>query len=133
MVPERKYREIVFQLLYALDQGTGETQELIPLLMRECKAPKRVVTDAYTRACAVAEQRTELDAFIAAHARSYALERIGKPEQSVLRLALFEREEGKLPREIVISEAVRLTRKFCTPEAASFVNAVLDDDASLSA
>ena len=40
---------------------------------------------------------------------------------------LFELKfEGEIPPKVAISEAVRLSRKFGTPEGGAFVNAILD-------
>jgi len=35
-------------------------------------------------------------------------------------------ETETLPPKVAIAEAIRLTRKFSSPESASFVNAILD-------
>src|SRR5690606_29501809 len=54
-------------------------------------------------------------------------ERIPRVERNILRLAVFELlHDPSVPPTVAIAEAIRLTRKFATPEAATFINAVLD-------
>jgi transcription antitermination protein NusB len=45
----------------------------------------------------------------------------------VLRLALYEMlHDDQIPPKVAIAEAIRLSRKFSTPESSSFINAILD-------
>ena len=70
---------------------------------------------------------TEIDAVIAKTSQSYAFERIQSVERNILRLAVYELlYDPEMPPKVALAEAVRLTRKFGSPEAAAFVNALLD-------
>lgn len=122
---QEKTREVLFQLLYAQDFSEGEGEARIEALMQEVKMSRRHVRDAYAKMLQVWERREALDVKIAAASREYALERISRVERNVLRLGAFELESD-LPPKVALSEAVRLCRKFGTPESADFVNAVLD-------
>lgn len=124
----QKFREIVFQLLYALDANGTTEGELVPFLMRELLVTKKNVTAAYEKATHIWNQHALLDQIIGENSRDYSFERIKTVEKNVLRLALYELLiEKELNTKIIISEAHRLTRKFSTVEGASFVNALLDN------
>lgn len=122
---QEKSREIVFQLLYAQDFAEGEGEERIDTLMKELKISRRHVRDAYARMLEVWEKREALDAQIASASREYALDRISRVERNILRLGVLELSTD-LPPKVAIAEAIRLCRKFGTPESADFVNAILD-------
>lgn len=124
-ISPKKTREAVLQCLFSFEAGGGE-EELIPLLMQELKVNRGFITEAYECAQKIWQNRSEIDRKIENVSLSYGWDRIGKVEKSVLRLGAFEIFEKKLSLEIVISEALRLTSKFSTPEGAHFVHAILD-------
>lgn len=81
---------------------------------------------AEERAGAVVAAIPRLDAEIGAAADNWRLERIGVIERNILRLALFEIEQGSVPVKVAINEAIRLALWFAGPKAPPFVNGVLD-------
>jgi N utilization substance protein B len=96
-------------------------------LLADIRRSEGYDADAFTRVCVagVGERRTELDAVIVAHSEGWALERLAPLERTILRLALWEIDSGATPPEVAIDEAVRLTRRYSTDQAGSFVNGVL--------
>lgn len=70
--------------------------------------------------------REELDDTIAEYLRSgWTVDRIAPLDMNVLRVALFEIEEGETPYEVAIDEAVEIAKEYCGAEAPSFINGVL--------
>lgn len=123
----QKFREIVFLLLYSYDLGKGADEEVIPLVMTELAVTRRSVKEAQHRMCEVLKLRSEIDSLIEKISKSYDFDRIQSVEKNVLRLGLYEMmHDDEIPPKVAIAEAMRLTRKFATPEASSFVNAVMD-------
>lgn len=123
----QKFREIVLQMLYSIDIGDSEEDNLIELMMHELAASKKSCKEAFSRASKVLSCRDALDALIGTSATSYEFDRIHTVERNVLRLALYELLlSEEIPAKVAIAEAIRLTKKFSTPEAVSFVNAILD-------
>lgn len=126
-VPQEKQREIVFQLLYGYDIGRASEEELVNLLVKELAVTKKTVLEAQERVRQVAAILPELDQMIKAALQAYQFERVQTVERNILRLGLFEIFfDDQIPVKVAISEAIRLTRKFGTPESAGFVNAILD-------
>jgi len=79
----------------------------------------------------VASRRPELDQTVQDLSRNWRLERMALVERNVIRLALYELKHAKdVPTNVVLDEAIELTKKFGTAEGASFVNGLLDRAAS---
>jgi N utilization substance protein B len=47
-------------------------------------------------------------------------------DRNILRMAVFELLQGKLPAPVVIDEALELARRFSGEESVAFLNGVLD-------
>jgi N utilization substance protein B len=124
-ISPKKTREAVLQCLFSFEGG-GDEEGLISLLMHELKTSRRFIMEALEYARRIWKLCPEIDKKIENISVSYDWRRVGKVEKSVLRLGAFEIFEQKLALEIVISEALRLTSKFSTPEGAHFVHAILD-------
>jgi len=79
----------------------------------------------------VAGRRSELDQVVQDLSRNWRLERMALVERNVIRLALYELKHAKdVPTNVVLDEAIELTKKFGTSEGAAFVNGLLDRAAS---
>jgi len=83
--------------------------------------------DPFARALAeeVAEQAADLDRRITAAARDWTADRLGVVERNILRIAIRELDRGEVPIEVAIDEAVRLSKRYASGEAASLVNGIL--------
>lgn len=74
----------------------------------------------------IMDKREELDAMISKYSKNRAIIRIPRINVAVLRLALFEAlYDDKVPVNVAISEAVKLTEKYAQDADVSFVNGVL--------
>ena len=52
-------------------------------------------------------------------------DRLGAVERNVLRVALEELDEGEVPMEVVLDEAVTLAKRYASEDAARLVNGIL--------
>jgi len=89
-----------------------------------------LVTDAKPLTRELAEgvdtHREELDETIAEHLRGgWTVDRIAPLDLNVMRVALFEIEEGETPYEVAIDEAVEIAKEYCGADAPGFINGVL--------
>lgn len=135
-LPPQKFREAVFQILYSQDFVVSE-EEIVPFMMNELKTTRKAMGEARQRAQQVLAKISEIDSLIKASSTEYSFERISGVERTILRLGIFELSDPQIPPKVAIAEAIRLCRKFGSPESAQFVNAILDgvfkkDAASLS-
>lgn len=126
-LPQQKEREIVFQILYSQDIAKIEEEEIVPFIMKELLVTKKSVCQALQRCQLILSKKVELDAQIEQASISYEFSRIPLIEKNILRLAAYELLfDEKIPEKVAIAEAIRLSRKFSSPESGSFINAVLD-------
>jgi transcription antitermination protein NusB len=126
-ISQQKFREIVFQLLYSDDFSQAEEEDITELLMQQLAVTKRILRLAHERKRLLQEKLEEIDRLIAASSIGYEFDRIPRIERNVLRLGIFELlYDEAIPPKVAIAEAIRLSKKFATPEAISFINAILD-------
>lgn len=74
----------------------------------------------------VAEKLEELDEKIKPYLKGWTMDRIGKTDLAILRLAVYEifyRDD--IPYKVSINEAVELAKSFCDDSSPSFINGVL--------
>ena len=68
----------------------------------------------------------DIDKIISNISVGWNIERIGKAELAILRLAVYEAEyDEDIPLNVAVSEAVELSQIYCTDEARSFINGIL--------
>lgn len=70
-------------------------------------------------------EKDDLDQKISSLAIDWPLDRIGKVDRSILRLALKELDLKETPQSVVINEAVELAKKYSGEESAKFINGIL--------
>jgi transcription antitermination factor NusB len=73
----------------------------------------------------IIDQLSTLDAVIQSHAPERPLADINKVDLAILRLIVFESNEKKTPKKVLINEAVELAKSFGTDTSPKFVNGVL--------
>jgi N utilization substance protein B len=83
--------------------------------------------DEYTRKLvdAVSAHAPELDARITEAANDWTADRLGAVERNVLRVAIEELDEGAVPMEVVLDEAVTLAKRYASDDAGRLVNGIL--------
>ena len=68
----------------------------------------------------------EIDNIITGISEGWNIERIGKAELAILRLAIYEMKyDEDVPFKVAINEAVELSKIYCSEEARSFINGLL--------
>ncbi len=74
----------------------------------------------------ICEKLTEIDEQISTHSRGWKLDRIGKEELAILRLAVYEVIfDEEIPVGVAINEAVELGKKYGAEGGAAFINGML--------
>ena len=67
----------------------------------------------------------EIDDKIKEFAQGWSIERITRVDLAILRLGVYELLLGKVPKGIVINEAVDLANQYSTEKAGAFINGIL--------
>ena len=74
----------------------------------------------------ICSHRDEIDEVLSEAASGWKLNRIGKVELTLLRMALYEmRYDEQTPEKVAINEAVELAKKYGADASAGFINGVL--------
>jgi len=69
--------------------------------------------------------REQSDQIISDLAIDWEIDRIGKVDRSILRLAISEINGKETPISVVINEAVELAKKYSSAESSKFINGIL--------
>jgi N utilization substance protein B len=119
----RQARRAALVLLYQHDVAGRPVAELAERYRQDTRGP----VPEYTRELVegVLRDREALDMVIGEHARGWSPERISPIERAALRIATYELTTGDVPPSVAIDEAVRLSKRYASPEASTFVNGVL--------
>lgn len=125
----RQARESALQMLYGWEMSGEALPEAIAGVRDLQLRPPVAGRDALAVALAQGTARSldRIDPMIAEAATNWRLERLAIIDRLVLRLAVYELLERRdVPAAVVINEAIELARTFSAPDAARFVNGVLD-------
>ena len=105
--------------LFLLYQWDVTNQPLASLYEGEIDPFARELADAVT------PRAFELDAKITAASEEWTADRLGALERNVLRIGIYEIEQGDVPVEVAIDEAVSLAKRYASDEAGRLVNGIL--------
>ena len=125
-ITPQKFREAVLLFLFSLDFSHDE-DDTLQLVTEELKITTKTAKEALLKAKFITTHGNDLDVMIAKYSTAYDFHRIPYAEKNILRLSFFELVvEKTLHYKVIISESIRLTRKFASREAGAFINALLD-------
>jgi transcription antitermination protein NusB len=74
---------------------------------------------------AVAANADELDSRISAVSGDWPAKQLGTLERNILRIGVYELQEGTVPLEVAIDEAVTLAKRYASEDAGRLVNGIL--------
>ena len=68
----------------------------------------------------------EIDSLISEYSKGWKIDRIGKEELAILRLAIYEAKyDEEIPVGVAVNEAVELAKTYGADGGAAFVNGIL--------
>lgn len=74
----------------------------------------------------VLENADVIDGVISKYLENWDLDRLGKTDKAILRLATYEMMYYDTPKVVVINEALELAKKYSDDKIVKLINAVLD-------
>ena len=124
----RETREHIFLMLFRKDfHEVTEMNEQAELYVSELEKPT-MEEYAYltSRFHSILDKLGEIDTILSETSSGWKLNRMGKVDLTVLRLAVFELKfDDDIPDKVAINEAVELAKKFGGDDSPAFVNGVL--------
>lgn len=123
-------REHAFRILYELEfLEDPDVEGVIGTYLEnfsEEKAGKKERAFISREVTGVYERRHSLDEMLEPYVKRWSVDRLGKVDVSILRLALFEiRFMPDIPVSVSVKEAVDLAGRYAQEEAAGFINGIL--------
>lgn len=126
-------RENIFKLLFRVEfNGEEDMKEQVKLYFEDLPLEdEKAISEKHQRFIeekyfAIVENLTEIDEKIKVASNGWQLERMGKVELTIIRLAVFEMHyDEEVPTGVAINEAVELAKKFGGDDAPSFINGIL--------
>jgi N utilization substance protein B len=123
-VSRRQARLDAMVILYQRELTGSSSEDLLTSLADEQEHD----VDPFTRdtVATVVERSDELDRIIDRHSRDWTAKRMSSLERNILRIAVNEIvNDEDIPFEVSIDEAVGLSKRYCSREAAALINGIL--------
>lgn len=130
--PRRLERVFAFKVLYGLcfSPPSSEAALLDAFTLTPDRPEGMDNEDSYAwrLVYGIWKEGPRLDEAMASFSQNWRVERIGKVEATILRIALYElmRRDPDVPPKVVINEAVELSKQYSDDKSRIFVNGVLD-------
>ena len=125
---KREEREHLFKLLFCKDfHEVAELQEQIAMYQTQQEvASEKEFAPVKAKLEAIVEKEGTIDMILTEAAEGWRLNRMGKAELTILRIATYEiRYDEDVPDKVAINEAVELAKKYGNDTSSGFVNGVL--------
>ncbi|KFD42009.1 hypothetical protein DK28_0201345 [Peptococcaceae bacterium SCADC1_2_3] len=124
----KQARELAFLVLFQMDVGQLTPAKAVFHTIQELKVEPREEEKEFI--CALVngtwQYLADIDQVIALLSQDWQLNRLGKVDLNIMRLALFEiffRED--IPPGVSVNEAVELAKTYGSQESGRFVNGIL--------
>ncbi|MDR0485988.1 MAG: transcription antitermination factor NusB [Elusimicrobiota bacterium] len=123
----RQARENALQILYMADNCRLPIEEAIKSF-KDCFSKEQEYRDfEYSILEGVEKNKTLIDSLICQYAKNWDLSRMAVIDRNILRIALFEIIYMPLtPINVIIDEAVEISKIYSTKDSSKFVNGILD-------
>ncbi|MDF2945750.1 MAG: utilization substance protein [Bacillales bacterium] len=116
-------RERAIQALYSLEINDMEVNELIEDILMENEEPSDFLIELVT---GVVNNLESIDELLINNLANWKLDRIGKVERAILRLAVYEMKYmNDMPVNVTLNEAIELAKTYCDESSSKFINGVL--------
>ena len=118
-----KLRELVMQALYQKEMTGSSNTDLIKQFKQNYENLNLKNFETYLKE--IKKNILDIDSIIEKHT-NINVEQISKIELAILKQAIYEIRNSNLEKPIIISEAIRLAKRFGQDSSYKFVNALLD-------
>ncbi len=118
-------REKIMIILYQIDfyMKDNISFDLEEVIKENLEMDNKYVRDIVN---GVIEHLDDLDKVISKYLENWDLDRLGKTDRAILRLACYEMLYYDTPSVVCINEAVELSKKYSDEKIVKLINAVLD-------
>ena len=125
---KREEREHLFKLLFCKDfHEMAEMEEQVEMYQEQRELENKEEFEPIKKKLdAIVATEGTIDMLLSEAASGWRLNRMGKAELTILRIAVYEmRYDEEVAEKVAINEAVELAKKYGNDASAGFVNGVL--------
>jgi transcription antitermination protein NusB len=127
MGTRRKARELAVQLLYQHDLAKMDPEEAMRLFWEYFPVNMEVREFCRQLVLGTLDRLTMIDELLGEASENWSLNRMSVVDRNILRLATHELlDRPDIPPSVSLNEAIEIAKKYSTPDAAVFINGVLD-------
>lgn len=124
----RQCRQIVVSMLYEHQLSGNNPDDILKYRVIEEGFSSQSTEFIEMLFLGIMTQKKKLDDIIGQHLIDWNFERIAPIEKNILRVATFEllSSSASIPPEVIINEAVEISKTFGNTHSSQFINAILD-------
>ena len=133
MPGRNKSRARALQVLYPIDVRKIAVDESLHAFYTSLHSTEEIPTERLDKdkfmeeiVHGVLRNQVAIDDAITRHSTNWRIERMAPVDRNILRIAIFELQQGELQPAVVIDEALELATRFSGKESAGFINGLLD-------
>src|SRR5688572_26446029 len=127
MGARRKARELALQMLFQLDMGGNNPDQIVDTFeeLQKSKSNTREFATKIFRG--TVDNIEKIDDMIQNQAENWRLSRMAAVDRNIIRMSIYEfLHETDTPKLVVIDEAIEIAKKFGTQKSSQFINGILD-------
>jgi N utilization substance protein B len=123
----RQARVCSLQMLYAADSCKMSRDDIFEFFTPRLPHGENYKSFTLMIFEGVLKRRDQIDALIMQHAKNWEISRMAVVDRNIIRIAVFEFiEMPQTPINVIIDEAVEISKKYSTKDSSKFINGVLD-------
>ncbi len=126
MKSRRESREKIMIALYQkyICDSNKIPYEIDTIIQSLIEEPNEFVSDSVHN---IIEKTNSIDEIINKYLNNWTIDRLGKTDQAILRLATYEILYTDTPEVVAIDEAIELSKQYSDDKVKNIINAVLDN------
>jgi transcription antitermination protein NusB len=127
MGTRRKARELAVQLLYQHDLAKMDPEEGMRLFWEYFPVDMEAREFCTQLVLGTLDRLAVIDDLLSEASENWSLNRMSVVDRNILRLATYELvDRPEIPPSVSLNEAIEIAKKYSSPDAAVFINGVLD-------
>lgn len=127
MGTRRKARELAVQLLYQHDLAKVDPEEGMRLFWEYFPVDMEAREFCTQLVLGTLDRLAVIDDLLSEASENWSLNRMSVVDRNILRLATYELvDRPEIPPSVSLNEAIEIAKKYSSPDAAVFINGVLD-------
>jgi transcription antitermination protein NusB len=127
MGTRRKARELAVQLLYQHDLAKVDPEESMRLFWEHFPVDTEAREFCTQLVLGTLDRLGVIDELLTEASENWSLHRMSVVDRNILRLATYELvDRPDIPPSVSLNEAIEIAKKYSSPDAAVFINGVLD-------